>query len=110
MINTDVPSREVLAQSAGVLVGSGLAELDDDWVLHLTADGRAIRHQLRGRRLGMRQVPDVLEQLLSSRSLRSVPVTPPAEIYDVAVADYLGKAERRRTGAGRPRWWSRLFP
>lgn len=39
MLQVDVPSRERVENAASVLVGSGLAQLDEGWSLRLTAQG-----------------------------------------------------------------------
>ncbi|WP_152354164.1 hypothetical protein [Brachybacterium subflavum] len=39
MLQTDVPSRERIEGAAAVLVGTGLAAVDADWGMQLTAEG-----------------------------------------------------------------------
>lgn len=106
MLQVDVPSRGRVENAASVLVGSGLAQLDEGWSLRLTAQGgRICRAAGAGR--GMREVPGALRDDLTGRELTRAPLTLPASIFDPAHDAYLDRVRRRAERRSRRRWWQR---
>ncbi|WP_378143881.1 hypothetical protein ACFJGV_10585 [Cnuibacter sp. UC19_7] len=87
MINVDVPSREMIETAAGALQRAGLVTIDGEWSLRLTAEGARIRRTPRS--VSMRALPGALRRLLPTLSPDPAVVLP-EEIYDEALADYLG--------------------
>ncbi|MBK0331715.1 hypothetical protein I8D64_09895 [Brachybacterium sp. MASK1Z-5] len=109
MLQADVPTRERIESAAAVLVGTGLATVDADWGMQLTAEGARIRRAVPGR-LGMRQVPGILGAQLRERGVSRADFVLPSSLYDAAFTAYMDVAARRRERAYRRHWWETWKP
>ncbi|UQN29071.1 hypothetical protein [Brachybacterium kimchii] len=110
MLQTDLPSRERIESATAVLVGTGLATVDEDWGMLLTAEGARIRRAVPGRGLGMRQIPGILGAQLRARGVARADLTLPAALYDAAYSAYMEAAAHREERAYRRHWWETWKP
>ncbi|MCH1882520.1 hypothetical protein [Agrococcus sp. ARC_14] len=104
MLQADVPDRERMETAWSILIGSGLAEVDSDWCLRLTADGDRMRRAVRERG-GMRTAQAEIAGRLAQEDLAATPLQLPAEVFDRAVRAYRGSGGRT---VGRPKDSGRL--
>lgn len=109
MLQTDVPSHERIESAAAVLVGTGLATVDEDWGMQLTAEGARIRRAVPGR-TGMRSVPGVLGAQLRERRVARADLVLPSSVYDAAYSAYMDAARRWEERAVRRHWWETWKP
>lgn len=109
MLQTDVPSRERIESAAAVLVGTGLASVDEDWGMLLTAEGTRIRRAVPGR-IGVRQIPGFLGAQLRERDVSRADLVLPSSVYDAAFTAYMDAARRRAERAVRRHWWETWKP
>lgn len=109
MLQADVPSRERIERAAAVLVGTGLATVDEGWGMRLRAEGARIRGEV-PRGIGMRQIPGILGAQLRARDVARADLTLPASLYDAAYSAYMDAAARREERAYRRHWWETWKP
>lgn len=96
MLQADVPSRERFETAASILVGSGLAEMDDSCALRLTEEGERIKCSVDSSK-NMRTAPGKLEAILGANYLARSALVVPEEVFVPVLSHYCARADRRRT-------------
>lgn len=104
MLQADVPSHEQMERGVRLLVGSGLAEVDERWTIRLTDEGARILRSVKPVQ-GMRQLPQKLRAALGELDLRSAPITLPPSAFDPARQRYLQRVTDRAAARQRRPFW-----
>lgn len=84
MLQADVPDRERVEAACSILVGSGLAEITDDWHVAITSEGERIRGSV-SKWSGTRTVRDEIAKRLANLELVRSPLQLPPDVFDRAL-------------------------
>lgn len=102
LLEADIPARERVEAACSILVGTGLAEVSEDWGVSVTQKGERIRRAV-NKWTGMRIVRAEIADRLAQHDLVRSPVKLAPDVFDRAVEARDGGGGPRRGGSAR--WW-----